>query len=160
MQRVNLFSVELKHDDDDPVGYEIGYARLSEPLGSAMLGGTLYELPTGRSICPYHYEYGNEEWVLVLAGRPTLRHPGGEDALAPGDVVCFPVGPEGAHKLTNPADETVRVLMLSTKHEPAVSVYPDSDKIGVWPGEKQDNLLVRRESNVDYWDRELPANTT
>jgi hypothetical protein len=45
--------------------------------------------------------------------------------------------------------------MLSTKIDPAVAVYPDSDKIGVWSGGKEDNILVRRESAVDYWDREL-----
>jgi hypothetical protein len=45
--------------------------------------------------------------------------------------------------------------MLSTKHDPAVAVYPDSDKIGVWSGDERDQIMVRRESGVDYWDREL-----
>ena len=81
----------------------------------------------------WHYEYGAEEWALVLAGRPTLRHPRGEDELEPGDVVCFPDGPDGAHKLTNRAEETARVMILSTFSRPAVAIYPDSDKLGVWP---------------------------
>ncbi len=127
---------------------------IGKELGARLLGGTIYELPPGQSNCAYHYEYGNEEWVIVLDGRPTLRHPGGEDQLEPGDVVCFSPGPAGAHKLTNGSEATARVLMLSTQNEPAVVVYPDSDKIGVWPGESRDNLLVRRESKVDYWDRE------
>jgi hypothetical protein len=50
--------------------------------------------------------------------------------------------------------ETARVLMLSTKHDPAVAVYPDSDKIGVYPNGPRDRLLVRRESAVDYWNGE------
>ena len=120
-----------------------------------MLGGTVYELPPGDSICPYHYEYGEEEWLLVLTGQPTVRHASGEDVLDPGDAVCFPAGPDGAHKVTNRTDETVRVLMLSTKRTPAVVVYPDSDKIGVYTDEPRDTMLVRRESGVDYWDREL-----
>jgi uncharacterized cupin superfamily protein len=155
VRRVNLFSADAKYDGDEPAGYRIGYNRFGSDIGATMLGGTIYELPEGQSVCPYHYEYGNEEWVIVLAGRPTLRHPGGEDALEPGDVVCFPVGPDGAHKLTNGGAETVRVLLLSTKSEPAVAVYPDSDKIGVWPGDQRDHVLVRRESTVDYYDREL-----
>jgi uncharacterized cupin superfamily protein len=57
--------------------------------------------------------------------------------------------------VTNPSDAPVRILMLSTKHEPSVAVYPDSDKLGVWPGERRDNILVRRESAVDYWEGEL-----
>ena len=49
------------------------------------------------------------------------------------------------------------LVMLSTKNNPAVAVYPDSGKIGVWPvpGGGEDQLMVRRESKVDYWDGEL-----
>jgi uncharacterized cupin superfamily protein len=154
MRRFNLFSAEVEYDADDPDGYRTGYSRFGATIGATMLGGSIYELAAGQSICPYHYEYGNEEWLIVLDGRPTLRHAGGEDDLEPGDVVCFPEGPEGAHKVTNRGDATVRVLMLSTKDEPSVAVYPDSDKIGVWPGDQRDQILVRRESGVDYWDRE------
>ena len=78
-----------------------------------------------------------------------------ESELEPGDVVCFPVGPEGAHKLTNRTDAIARVLIFSTKVDPSMAVYPDSDKIGIWSGQETDKrLLVRRESDVDYWDRE------
>jgi uncharacterized cupin superfamily protein len=155
VRRVNLHAIEAKHDLDDPEGYGSGYARLGSEIGASMIGATLYELPAGQSICPYHYEYPNEEWLIVLDGRATLRHPEGEVDLAAGDVVCFPPGPEGAHKVTNRTGETVRVLMVSTKIDPSVAVYPDSDKIGVWPGDSRDNVMVRRESgNVDYWDRE------
>jgi uncharacterized cupin superfamily protein len=154
MQRFNLFAAEVDYDAGDPEGYRAGSARFGPVVGAAMLGGTIYELPPGESICPYHYEYGNEEWLIVLDGRATLRHPQSEVELDRGDVVCFPVGPEGAHKVTNRSDAPVRVLMLSTQHEPAVAVYPDSDKIGVWPGDRRDHILVRRESHVDYWDRE------
>jgi uncharacterized cupin superfamily protein len=154
MRRFNLNHSEVEYDTEDPEGYRSGMARFGAQVGAKMLGGSVYELPPGQSICSYHYEYGNEEWVIVLAGQPTLRHPGGEEELAPDDVVCFPEGPEGAHKLVNRSDEVVRVLMLSTQVEPSVAVYPDSDKIGVWPGDKRDHIVVRRESHVDYWDGE------
>ncbi len=143
MRRFNVSDARPEYDADDPPGYRSGAARIGKHIGATMLGATIYELPEGQSICPYHYEYGNEEWLIVLAGRPTLRHPGGEEELEPGETICFPEGPEGAHKLTNRTSETVRVLMLSTKEEPSVGVYPDSDKIGVWPGEKRDEILVR-----------------
>jgi uncharacterized cupin superfamily protein len=156
VRRVNLDSLKAEYDESDPEGYRAGMARFGKELGATMIGGSVYELPPGQSNCPYHYEYGNEEWLVVLQGQLTLRHPGGEDELGPGDAVCFPVGPEGAHKLTNKGDETVRVLMLSTMVEPSVAVYPDSDKIGVWPDpDRRDHILVRRESGVDYWDREV-----
>ena len=154
VRRFNLSAARPEYDASDPAGYRAGMARFGNEIGATMVGGTVYELPEGESICPYHYEYGNEEWLIVLDGRPTLRHPTGEDELERGDVVCFPAGPDGAHKVTNRGDGVARVLMLSTKVAPAVAVYPDSDKIGVWPGDRRDHVLVRRESDVDYWDRE------
>ena len=154
MRRFNVFAAAVEHDVEDPPGYRGGGVRLGPRLGAAETGATLYELPRDQSVCPYHYEYGNEEWLLVLAGQPTLRHAEGEEVLAPGDLVCFPVGPAGAHKLTNAGTETVRVLMWSTTHDPSVVVYPDSDKLGVWTGDDRDKLMVRRESVVDYFDRE------
>jgi uncharacterized cupin superfamily protein len=154
IQRFNLDTAEFEYEDGDPEGYRSGFARFGPKIGAKMLGATIYELPEGQSICPYHYEHGDEEWLIVLDGRPTVRHVGGEEELDPGDAVCFPAGPDGAHKVTNGTDATVRVLMFSTMNLPAVAVYPDSDKIGVFTEGRRDNVMVRRESNVDYWDRE------
>ncbi|HEY5317579.1 MAG TPA: cupin domain-containing protein [Solirubrobacteraceae bacterium] len=150
---VNVFSVALEADASDPPGYRARAQRLGQLLEAEMLGATVYELDPGESICPYHYEHGNEEWLLVLSGGPVLRHPGGEDALVPGDLVCFTEGPEGAHKLTAPGDEPARLMMFSTVHDPAVVVYPDSGKVGVWPPGK----LFRETDAVDYWEGELPV---
>jgi uncharacterized cupin superfamily protein len=148
---VNLSELELAQDEDDPAGYETPYARVGPLIGASALGASVYELRAGQSVCPYHYEYGNEEWLLVLAGHPILRDPEGERELEPGDVVLFPEGPDGAHKLTNRHDEPARIAILSTKHEPSISIYPDSDKLGVWPPGK----LFRLGDAVEYWDGEL-----
>jgi uncharacterized cupin superfamily protein len=155
LRRVNLFSVPVEDDPDRPDGYRYAYARLGPALDAAKLGASVYDLPPGESSFPYHYEHGCEEWLLVVSGRPSLRHPGGEDELEPGDLVGFPEGPEGAHKVTNRTDEAVRIMILSTKGGPAVAVYPDSDKVGIFTEGGADDLMVRRESDVDYWDREL-----
>lgn len=154
LRRVNLFTVAAEESSERPDGYRLAFARLAPHLGAVRLGASVYDLPPGQSSFPYHYEYGCEEWLLVVEGRPTIRHPGGEDELEPGDLVCFPEGPEGAHKVTNGTEESVRVMILSTKGDPAAAVYPDSDKIGIWTGNDADQLIVRRESGVDYWDRE------
>ena len=130
--------------------------RFGPKIGASEMGGSVYELPPGQSIAPYHYEYGEEEWLLVLEGRPTLRHAGGLEELEPWDVVCFPPGPAGAHAVRNNGDDTVRVLMLSTLRHPAATVYPDSDKIAIWTGNADDNVVVRRSSAVDYWAGETP----
>jgi len=155
MQKINLDELEMAYGADDPDGYRVGYNRFGPQIGASTMGATVYELNEGQSICPYHYEYGCEEWAIVLRGRPTLRHSNGEDLLEPGDVVCFPEGPDGAHKLTNHAAETVRVMLLSDKPGLAAAVYPDSGKIGIFPPGEEDKIMVRRESAVDYFDGEL-----
>jgi uncharacterized cupin superfamily protein len=147
---VNLFTVELTKDDDDPDGYNTSYARVGPLVGGDRLGLSVYQMPPGQSICPYHWET-DEEWLVVLEGRATLRTPEGETELGPWDTVCFPAGADGAHKVTNRSDETLRVAMLSTRNDPGIAVYPDSNKIGVWPPGKQ----FRLDDAVDYWDGEL-----
>lgn len=151
----NVFDAERAADEGDPAGYEVPYARLGPAIGASALGLTVYELREGQSICPYHYEYPDEEWLIVLEGTPTLRDPEGESELAPGDLVCFPPGPEGAHKVTNRAGGRALVAMLSTKSKTAVAVYPDSGKVGVWSGDGDVKLLVPRAAAVDYWHGEI-----
>lgn len=147
---MNLFDVELQLDEDDAPGYAVSYARVGPPIGAEQLGLSVYELPPGQSICPYHYEIGFEEWLFVLSGRPTLRTPDGERELRPWDCAFFPDGEAGAHKVTNRTDETLRVAILSNQGEPGAAVYPDSSKVGVWPPGK----LFRLTDAVDYWDGE------
>ena len=156
MRRVNIAEASFTYDDDDPEGFRGGMFRFGPLLGAEQLGTTVYELPPGQAICPYHYEYGEEEWLIVLAGRPTLRHVDGSDQLAPWDVVCFAPGPGGAHEVRNETDQPVRVLMYSTVKHPAATVYPDSDKIAVWTGNRDDDLIVHRASGVGYWSGEPP----
>jgi uncharacterized cupin superfamily protein len=147
---VNLFGVETVKDEDDAPGYAVGYTRVGPLVGGEQLGLSVYELESGQSICPYHYENAEEEWLIVLVGRPTLRTGDGERELAPWDCAFFPTGEAGAHKVTNRTDETVRVCMLSNQIAVATSVYPDSEKVGAWPPGK----LFRLADAVDYFTGE------
>jgi len=154
MKPINIEAPQFEYDPDDPQGYRAGRARLGPLVGAELLGASVYDIPPGQSICPYHYEHSEEEWLIVLAGSPSLRVPDGVEPLAPWDVVCFRQGPGGAHKVTNDTDRPVRVLLFSNVAWPAVSVYPDSDKIGVFTADRADNVLVRRSSDVEYYDGE------
>jgi uncharacterized cupin superfamily protein len=109
--------------DDEP-------QRFGEALGATLWGGTLYELAAGESL-PYHWQFGEEECVIALAGRPTLRTPEGERELAPWEIVWFPRGERGAHQLRNDGDEPARFVMFSTCSDPEVVVYPDEGRTGV-----------------------------
>jgi uncharacterized cupin superfamily protein len=118
----------------------------------------IYDLAPGQSSCPYHYEY-EEEWLLVVEGTIVVRAPDGEHTLERGNLVCFPPGPAGAHKLMNRSESPARTLMFSSSRVPAVSVYPDSDKILVGLGDDADELIFKRGTAVPWsegeegWDK-------
>ena len=154
MRRINISAPEFAYDGADPDGFRSGMARLGTELGAKQTGASVYEIGPGQAVCPYHYEYGEEEWMLVLAGQPSVRTPAGTEQLDPFELVFFPRGPEGAHQVRNDSDATARVLMWSTLVYPSASVYPDSDKIGIWTGDRSEDRLLRRSSTMEYYDGE------
>jgi uncharacterized cupin superfamily protein len=131
---------------------------VASAAGSSTTAMFVYDIAPGRSSCPYHYESA-EEWLLVVDGTVTVRTPDGERALDRGDLVRFPPGPAGAHKIMNRSDAPARALMFSGSSAPALSVYPDSNKIGVWSGDPAEDLVFVRDTAVpwshgeDGWDQ-------
>jgi uncharacterized cupin superfamily protein len=150
----NLFGADDWESENDRPGYRHRVIPVGRRLGARLLGGSLYELPPGETTWPYHYELGCEEWLIAVAGRPTLRGPHGERELAPGDVAVFPEGPAGAHQVLNRTDEHCRVLLLSSKSPLAIVHYPDSGKVGLWSQDEGYQTILRAEPELDYWDGE------
>jgi uncharacterized cupin superfamily protein len=134
---VNIFSAE------NPGRIDVGKA-----TGSTETLMFIYDLAPGESSSPYHYEY-DEEWLLVVEGTVVVRTPDGEHTLERGEIVRFPAGPDGAHKVMNRSSAPARTLLFSSSRGLAVSVYPDSDTIGVWAGGEND--LVFERSNAVPW---------
>jgi len=118
-------------------------AKLGPLLGADRLDGTVVDVDPGEGSEPYHYVYGREQWLLILAGTPTLRHPQGEDPLEAGDLVCLPEGPEGAHQLLNRSESIARALFLSTTGLPANVCYPDTGHWLLRNGLGWDDVVVR-----------------
>src|SRR3954470_7691863 len=156
MGTFNAFDAPVENDPSDPDPYAPGMNRFGPQTAAGRMGATVYELPPGKALCPYHYE-SEEEWLLVLQGEVTLRHPDGEDVLGPGDITPFAGGPAGAHKPTNHGTETVRMVMFATTDPIGYCVYPDSDKISFWSdsSDPQDNVRVRRGEKVEYYEGEV-----
>jgi uncharacterized cupin superfamily protein len=100
----------------------------------------VWELAPGEA-SPYHWHAGEEEWLLVVAGRPTVRTPAGERELAPWDVAVFVRGAAGAHQVRNETGEPVRVVFFANRSDPDVRVYPDDGAVTVVSGGE---VLVRR----------------
>jgi len=142
VEKVNLFTVENS-----------GRVDVAAAVGSKDTTMFLYDVSPGGSTSPYHYEF-EEEWLLVVEGTLAVRTPGGEIALARGDAVCFPPGPAGAHKVMNRSDAPARLVMFSRAAASGFSVYPDSNKIGVWTGESDEGLFFDRSATLSWADGE------
>lgn len=134
MPTFNLFNGETEDVPAGAPGDRGRAARVGMKLGASRLGMSVYDLPPGEAIGPYHFEWTDEEWMIVLAGQATTRGPNGEQTLHRGDVVCFPAGPSGAHQVRNTGDITARVAIVSTQNEFGIVEYPEEKRVGVWAG--------------------------
>jgi uncharacterized cupin superfamily protein len=146
-------------EGERPEGFRARRARIGYELGSELIGASLWEIPPGEAAYPYHFHYADEELVVVLRGRPTLRTPESLRELEEGEVLRFPVGEAGAHQVLNRTAETVAFLAISSHGRPDVVVYPDSDRLGV--GERLPRgggmrAFFRRSDAVGYWEGEQP----
>lgn len=112
----------------------------------------VYEIPPGKSAYPYHYHLKDEESFHILSGQGTLRTPEGTKAVAAGDFLHFPAGPEGAHKLTNTGTEPLTYIDFDVIHDLDVCFYPDSGKLAVWG--KDVNRVYPADANVGYYEGE------
>jgi uncharacterized cupin superfamily protein len=156
----NVYEPDFEESSDRD-GFRWSAERLARNAHSEHLGASMYELPPGQAMFPYHYHFANEELLIVLGGRPHLRTPEGWRQLDEGEVVAFPVGDRGAHQVVNRTDTPVRLLMISEMIGPDVVVYPDSGKIGAReraPGSGPDGIreTFRSRDQVDYWEGEQP----
>lgn len=152
----NIYKPEFE-PGEKPEGFGSRRARIGYELGAELVGVSLWEVPPGEAAYPYHFHYSDEEVVIVLSGRPSLRGPGGVRELEEGEALRFPLGEEGAHQIRNDGEETATFLAISSHGRPDVVVYPDSDKIGV--GERLPRggglrAFFRRGDAVDYWTGE------
>jgi len=54
MPHVDVSALAFEYDPEDPDGFRAGMARLGPRLGATQSGVTVYELPPGQAVCPYH----------------------------------------------------------------------------------------------------------
>jgi uncharacterized cupin superfamily protein len=153
MDVVNLDTEEWERTEERE-GWRSKDAWIGARLEAELIGGSLYELEPGNKLWPYHTHHANEEWLIVVRGRPTLRTADGEQELREGDVVCFRRGKTGFHQVTNRTDSQIRVLMLSTLIAPDIVEYPDSGKVGARSVAGERILLSRPGPDLDYWEGE------
>jgi len=159
---VNLTEVAT---DTDEKGSRFGYAckELGMATAGRELGCSWYEVAPGRTAFPYHYHCAEEEAIFILEGEGTLRLGSDRIAVAAGDYIALPTGPELAHQLLNTGAGPLRYLCLSTVHRVEIVGYPDSNKIGTSayapgtdaaPAKRWVRQRFRAGASLDYYDGE------
>ncbi len=113
------------------------------------------EVPPGKSAFPYHWHEGVTEAFVILAGEGEVRTPERTFRVGPGEVVVFPPGPAGAHRLTNVGATPLRYVDLDTVSDPDVCHYPDSARTA---SESSLGRAIWRDADtVDYYEGEPDA---
>jgi uncharacterized cupin superfamily protein len=160
----NLYGDEWDRSEDRP-GWRSKDAWVGPRIGAELIGGSMYELEPGDRLWPYHAHHANEEWLIVVRGRPTLRTPEGVHDLKEGDVVAFPRGEDGLHQVISKTEAPIRVLMLSTLvapdlvrsspcSQPGLVHYADSGKFGARNVKGTRVVEPTRAHARHYWDGE------
>jgi uncharacterized cupin superfamily protein len=105
-------------------GAQARRAQVGAALGTERLGASVWEVPPGEEAYPYHFHFGSEELLYVVEGHPWLRTDVSTE-LEPGDIMAFPIGPDGAHQIGNDGPGRAVLLALSELPGAEVVVYPE-----------------------------------
>jgi uncharacterized cupin superfamily protein len=151
VRRVNLDEVVCV-DDPMPAPFGNAWSDVGRMLGAKRLGYALGRIAPGDTYCPYHWHTREEEVLVMWRGSATLRTPAGTFPIRAGDVVAFPTGTAGAHRISNESSDECMVLIVANIDEGDACFYPDSNKVLV----EATGLIVRSAPELDYFDGEVP----
>jgi len=114
--------------DDEPwdeVHDDLRRRWFGHPFGADMLGASLTELLPGAPGGPLHMHYGVEKMFFVLSGRRLSARRRPRRSFLLGMSSTSPRGRMELHTFSNPTDQPVRLLGISTKRFPDVVAYPE-----------------------------------
>lgn len=156
---VNLNSLDRRESYAHGDRFAVEMGEVSLPLGLQKLGCTLHLVPPGKAAFPFHRHHGSDEMFLILSGEGEYRF--GEDRIrvGAGDCLGAPAGGP-AHQVINTGSEPLRYLGFSNNESFDIVEYPDSGKVGMRAGVKNNDRSTAtysargRLSVADYWDGE------
>jgi uncharacterized cupin superfamily protein len=102
---------------------------LGDPLGLTQFGVNLTRLAPGAVSALRHWHSGEDEFVYIVSGNPTLVTDAGEQILGPGLVAGFPAGEPDGHLLANRTDAEVSFIEVGTRAAIEDVHYPESDLV-------------------------------
>jgi uncharacterized cupin superfamily protein len=128
---LNINQPEFNDVREQP-GFRARRAKIGLQGGAVKTGLSYWEVDPGEAAYPYHAHLTEEEIIVVLSGRPSLRTPDGWRELQEGEVVIFPTGEQGAHQIVNKSEETIRFLAFSNSGAPEIVLQLDAGKVGAF----------------------------
>jgi uncharacterized cupin superfamily protein len=112
------------------------------------------EIPPGKSPYPNHYHLDVTEAFYIISGEGKIKTPEGERRVTAGDLIAFPPGEAGAHRIWNASEtEPLRYVDFDTAPVNDVIRYPDSGKIGFDYNGKTGAFFLENDS-VGYYEGE------
>lgn len=113
-----------------------------------------YEIMPGKSAYPKHYHSYNTECFYIINGEGVVETGDSKIKVKSGDVIVFPCGEAGIHKLINMSGtDKLLYIDFDTTNSPDIVHYPDSGKIGIIE-HNISTTFFRKKDNVDYYDGE------
>lgn len=149
---------------NQPPGTRFGsvMAIVGDALGMQKLGCMYMQVEPGKRAYPYHNHHANEEMFIILEGTGTYRFGDQQHPIKSGDICSAPAGGrETAHQIINTGGVTLRYLSISTRLDPEICEYPDSDKYSAFSLGTSTNLkdarlkaIGRTQETLGYFDGE------
>lgn len=102
---------------------------LGDALGLTQFGVNLTRLAPGAVSALRHWHTGEDEFVFIVSGAPTLVCDSGEQPLEAGHVAGFPAASGDGHRLENRTDADVVFLEIGTRAHSDRVHYTEDDLV-------------------------------
>ena len=130
--------------------FGVSFRSIGDYGGGTRVGVSMEVLSPGKQAYPMHLHMLEEEHLLILEGKATLRLGERSFELSAGSCACFHAGQKAAHALINASDEPCRYLIIGERNPHDVVVFTDSGRVSVrLMGEG-----YRKAATMDYWEGE------
>lgn len=100
---------------------------LGDRFGLSNFGVNLTRIAPGGSSALRHAHSKQDEFIYIIAGRPTLLTDAGKTQLEPGMCAGFQAGTGNGHCLINEGSEDVLYLEVGDRSAGDTVFYPDDD---------------------------------